>query len=369
MPDVDHSEQGGDERAAGGRPGGTCDPESARSRRGRGGEFGGGVRAGDVTRLAPSPTGALHLGNARTFLVNWALARRHGWRIVLRIEDLDGPRVKPGAIEQTIDLLSWLGMDWDEGPIVQSHDLEPYRAAMRTLATRGRVYPSELTRSEIESAASAPQEGSHEVVFPASLRPTERPREFLDENTNWRLAVDAGEVEFIDGFAGPQRFEPAGTIGDFIVWTKRAQPSYQLAVVVDDHRQGVTRIVRGDDLLESAARQLMLARMLGLKDERGHAWEPDFTHLPLVRGADGRRLAKRHGDTRLDTYRSAGVPAERVIGLIAAWCGIGRREMSAAEFRETLDPGTIPKDAVVMTGEDDGWLRSREAGARTSDKR
>src|SRR5262245_31126340 len=95
-----------------------------------------------TTRLAPSPTGALHLGNARTFLVNWAVARRGGWRVVLRIEDLDGPRIKPGAVESTIDILRWLGMDWDEGPIVQSHDLRPYRAAMRLLAERGLVYPS-----------------------------------------------------------------------------------------------------------------------------------------------------------------------------------------------------------------------------------
>src|SRR5687768_363527 len=130
------------------------------------------------TRLAPSPTGALHLGNARTFLINWALARRHGWRVVLRIEDLDTPRVKPGAADSIMDTLRWLGIDWDAdptadsqartqdqipAPLVQSLDLEPYRAAMRTLAARGLVYPCTLSRAEIEAAASAPQQGSHEV--------------------------------------------------------------------------------------------------------------------------------------------------------------------------------------------------------------
>src|SRR5437762_7554621 len=120
-----------------------------------------------TTRLAPSPTGALHLGNARTFLINWALARRAGWRIILRIEDLDGPRTKPGAAAAAIQTLRWLGLDWDRGPLVQSEDLEPYREAMRTLASKAVAYPSELSRSEIESAASAPQEGVHEVVFPA----------------------------------------------------------------------------------------------------------------------------------------------------------------------------------------------------------
>jgi len=198
-----------------------------------------------TTRLAPSPTGALHLGNARTFLINWAMARQQGWRIVLRIEDLDGPRIKPGAIESSIDTLRWLGIDWDEGPIIQSHDLEPYRAAMRTLASHAVAYPSELSRTEIESAASAPQEGVHESVFLASLRPPLHPRGFDNPDTNWRFVVPDSAITFRDGFAGPQSHHPARSIGDFIIWTKRAQPSYQLAVVVDDHRQGITHIVRG----------------------------------------------------------------------------------------------------------------------------
>lgn len=308
-----------------------------------------------VTRLAPSPTGALHLGNARTFLVNWALARQNHWQIVLRIEDLDGPRVKPGVIDATIRTLEWLGIDWDSGPIVQSHDLSPYRAAMTTLAAAGLAYPCELSRAQIESAASAPQEGAHEIPFPAELRPTAiGPRRFDDEATNWRVIVEDREIEFVDAFAGTQRHRPASTVGDFIVWTKRGQPSYQLAVVVDDHRQGVTQIVRGDDLLDSAARQIMLYQMLG------YANVPRYTHLPLVKGPDGKRLAKRHGDTRVDSYRSNGVTPERLIGLIAAWCGIVPREkpveMSAAEFRERLDLRTIPAEPIVFTAEDDRWL-------------
>ncbi len=205
----------------------------------------GDLQRPEVTRLAPSPTGALHLGNARTFLVNWALARRLGWRIVLRIEDLDGPRIKPGAIDQTIDLLRWLGMDWDQGPLIQSSDLAPYRDAMQGLASRAMAYPSELSRGDIESAASAPQEGAHEVVFPASLRPPIHPRDFTDQGLAWRFVVDEPSVSFTDQFKGPQTFEPPRTIGDFIVWTRRGQPAYQLAVVVDDHRQGVTQGKQG----------------------------------------------------------------------------------------------------------------------------
>ncbi len=307
-----------------------------------------------TTRLAPSPTGALHLGNARTFLVNWALARKHGWRIILRIEDIDGPRVKPGAIELTTDLLRWLGLDWDVGPLIQSQDLGPCRDAMQRLAAAAMAYPCELTRSQIEAAASAPQEGSHDIAFPSSLRPALVPRDFArdDERSSWRFATPAGVVEFDDHFAGRQRHDPSGTIGDFVIWTKREQPAYQLAVVVDDARQGVTHVVRGDDLLDSASRQIMLQRALGLPT-------PRYYHLPMVKGQDGRRLAKRHGDTRLDSYRAGGVPVERVIGLIGHWCGLGPRvPMSAPQFRERLRLDTIPRAAVTYTPEDEQWLLS-----------
>lgn len=305
-----------------------------------------------VTRLAPSPTGALHLGNARTFLANWALARRNGWKIVLRIEDLDGPRIKEGAAESVIETLRWLGLDWDAGPLVQSHDLAPYVDAMRVLANSARAFPCALTRAEIEHAASAPHGTTGESRFPPELRPPIRPREFNDVETNWRFVVDPVGVEFTDAFVGAQRIDPSASVGDFVIWTKRAQPSYQLAVVVDDHRQGVTDVVRGDDLLDSAARQLLLYRALGF------APEPAYTHLPLVIGEDGRRLAKRHGDTRLDHYRAQDVPAERVIGLLAFWCGVStqRRPMSASEFVSAFNIESMTRDAAVFTTEDDRWL-------------
>ncbi|MFM9995701.1 MAG: glutamate--tRNA ligase family protein [Phycisphaerales bacterium] len=309
----------------------------------------------ETTRLAPSPTGALHLGNARTFLVNWALARRLGWRVILRIEDLDTPRNKPGAAGALIDTLRWLGLDWDSGPTIQSADLTPYAAAMRSLASRALTYPSELTRGQVEAVASAPQDGSHETPFPASLRPPIGPRGFDDPGTNWRFATPPGPLAFDDEFAGPQRHDVSATVGDFVIWTRRGQPSYQLAVVVDDHRQGVTRVVRGDDLLDSAARQLLLYRALG------HAPEPRYIHLPLVRGADGKRLAKRHGDTRIDTYRAAGATPERVIGLVAFWSGAldRRTPMSASEFRSALDLARVPRKDVTFTPEDHAWLLNR----------
>lgn len=324
------------------------------------------------TRLAPSPTGALHLGNARTFLITWALARQQGWEIALRIEDLDTPRVKPGAVEGILETLAFLGIDWDDvegsprsAPMVQSADLEPYRAAMVRLAQRGRAYPCELTRSQIELAASAPQEGAHDVAFPAALRPrvAGSALEFSDDaGENWRFVVEPGHTPVADQVAGVRDFDIASLVGDFVLWTKRRQPSYQLAVVVDDHRQGITDVVRGDDLLDSAARQFLLYRALGLGPE------PTYWHLPLVVGEDGKRLAKRHGDTRVDFYRSRGVPAEAIIGLIARWSIPGvfadrpnaradaRGLMSALEFKQRLRLDTIPRTPVTCTPEDHSWL-------------
>lgn len=306
-----------------------------------------------ITRLAPSPTGALHLGNARTFLINWAMARRLGWRIVLRIEDLDTPRVKPETIHGTIDILRWLGIDWDEGPIIQSDNFEMHREAMRTLAAGGHVFPSELTRRQIADAASAPHgdaEPSYENRFGPELRPASIPRSFDDPGTNWRFITADAPVDFADGFAGAQSINPAQSVGDFVVWTKNGAPAYQLAVVVDDAAQGVTAIVRGDDLLDSTARQILLGRALGI------APAPSHWHLPLVLGPDGRRLAKRHGDTKLDSYRGRGVTSQRVIGLLASWCGGEREPMDAAAFAAWFDLRKLPKSPVRFSEGDEAWL-------------
>lgn len=304
-----------------------------------------------VTRLAPSPTGALHLGNARTFLANWALGRQRGWRIVMRMEDLDGPRIKPESAAEALELLHWLGIDWDGDVLTQSHDLEPYRHAMRTLCAAGRTYPCTLTRTEIEAVASAPQDGT---ATPAGIpRPDDAGRavDFREEDHNYRLLVDDTPVELLDRFAGPHRIDLREAGGDFVVWTRRGTPAYQLSVVVDDLRQRVTDVVRGDDLLDSAARQTLLYNALG-------GTPPRWWHLPLVVGPDGRRLAKRHGDTRLSFYRDAGTAPERVLGLLAVWCGCipSPREMTVQEFLETFEPDRIPRSPITFTDKDHAWL-------------
>ena len=305
----------------------------------------------EITRLAPSPTGALHLGNCRTFLANWLLARQRFWGIALRIEDLDGPRIKPWAAGAAIEALTWLGLDWDDGPLTQSADLDPYVAAMRRLAGAGLAYPCDLTRREIEAAASAPQEGSGEIRFPPELRTAAAPTAFEALERNWRFRTPGEAISIADGFAGRVELRPLDSIGDFVIWTRRAAPAYQLAVVVDDARQGVTQVVRGDDLLDSAGRQALLMRALGLP-------EPAWTHLPLVVGPDGRRLAKRHGDTRLDRYREQGTAPQRVLGLLGFWLGAidERRPCGLAELLERFDLGRVSRRPVRFSPEDDAWL-------------
>ncbi|MEM9883820.1 MAG: tRNA glutamyl-Q(34) synthetase GluQRS [Planctomycetota bacterium] len=312
-----------------------------------------------VTRLAPSPTGALHLGNLRTFLINWAAARTDGWRIVLRIEDLDGPRIKPGAADQAVDLLQWLGLDWDGEPLTQSHDLSPYIEALSTLRDAGRAYPCPATRREIEAAAlSAPHGDEHELRYPNLFRPTPAspPPPIPDHaDTAVRFVVPDSPVHFTDERLGPQAVDVQQQVGDFVVYTKAKLPAYQLAVVVDDARQGVTDVVRGDDLLRSTARQVLLYDALHLGPP------PRYHHLPLVLGPDGRRLAKRHGDTRAATFRGRGVSAERLVGLLACWSGLIAKPipMTAGDFAERFAWDALPSDPVTFTADDEAWLCGR----------
>ena len=217
-----------------------------------------------VSRLAPSPTGALHLGNARTFLVNWALARNLGWTLLMRIEDLDGPRVKTGAAEQTLGVLAWLGIDFDGEPVHQSRDLEPYRQAMRTLAGRGRAYVCELSRRQIEAASSAPHDGGHELRYPAELRPPGAGTGgFEREDANYRLIVGDERIVVDDEVAGPAAHCPGEEVGDFVIWTKRgADQAERLAPrdlqveVVQDLHLAVAGAQRVDDDIRFVARKL-----------------------------------------------------------------------------------------------------------------
>ena len=311
-----------------------------------------------ITRLAPSPTGALHLGNARTFLINALLAAQRGWRVRMRVEDLDGPRVKPGAEAQMLEDLRWLGLEWDEPIVRQSARAPAYRAALEHLVERGMAYPCVCSRKDVAAAAGAPHREEAEPVYPGSCRGRFATADEAAAQTGrpaaWRVRVDGAPIAFTDEFSGRAAFCLDRTVGDFVIFKNEGMAGYQLAVVVDDAQAGVDAVVRGDDLLESAARQIHLRRLLGLGPE------PAYWHLPLVVGEDGRRLAKRHGDTRLSQYRVGGTPPERMLGLLGAWCGLWprRREAEMDELVERFDPGLLPKRPLVFTPEDDRFLRA-----------
>ena len=314
-----------------------------------------------TTRLAPSPTGALHLGNARTFLINWALARQRGWQVRCRIDDLDGPRVKSGADLGAIEDLTWLGLDWDGPETYQRKDLSPYVAAVEKLRTDGRIYPCSCSRSQVRNAQSAPHGDDHELRYPGTCRPPTgmagpSGASPVDRQapgpTALRLMVPDAAVDFTDALRGPQSINVQQQVGDFVIATKQDLPAYNLAVVVDDARAGVTDVVRGDDLLRATGRQILLYQFL----EREPL--PRYWHVPLVLGPDGRRLAKRHGDTRLAWYRDQGVAPQQIIGLLGTWCGINpdRRPMQIGYFLESFSIEQLPRGPVVFATEDHKWL-------------
>jgi glutamyl-tRNA synthetase len=301
-----------------------------------------------TTRLAPSPTGALHLGNARTFLINWLMARQAGWRILLRVEDLDGPRVKAGADREAMQDLRWLGLDWDQGPVYQSTRAEIYRAAVARLLAEGKAYPCVCTRREVELAASAPHAEDGANIYPGTCRGKYRSMPEAEATSGRvpvvRFAVPYAGVEFVDGFRGVCRFEPATELGDFVIQKADGTAAYQLAVVIDDAEMGVTDVVRGDDLVDSTPRQMLLYRALGMAERI-----PAYWHLPLMVGTDGRRLAKRHGDTRLAYYREKGVKAARIVAMLARWSGMEVGEETAArDLVERFDLARVPKQPITF---------------------
>ncbi|MFN5804270.1 MAG: tRNA glutamyl-Q(34) synthetase GluQRS [Opitutia bacterium] len=278
-------------------------------------------------RLAPTPTGLLHVGHARTFNAAAQRARAAGGTLILRIEDLDASRCRPEYAAAAIEDLSWLGLSWLEGPdvggpfapYVQSQRLPSFLKVWRALHANGAIYPCDKSRKDVERALSAPHaEDDAEPIFPSALRPNSDAGRGATEPgpNNWRFRVPDGEtVSFTDALCGPQRFVAGRDFGDFLVWRKDGMPSYELAVVADDHAMGITEVVRGADLLLSTARQLLIYRALG--------WpSPAFAHAPLINDAQGRRLAKRAAGLSIRELRQKGkapedilkAPLERLIG-------------------------------------------------------
>ena len=259
-------------------------------------------------RLAPSPTGYLHLGHALTFWTAAERARMHGGQLILRMDDLDRSRSRTEFVDGAIEDLRWFGFSWSEGPdcggalgpYSQSARMDRYAEALTTLVDRGFLFPCRCSRKDIRSAIQAPHAADDEPVYPGTCRARVVERHPATLGVTWRFRVPDGEfIRFVDRCRGPVEWMAGRDFGDFVVWRQDGIPGYQLACVVDDAAMGITEVVRGEDLLLSTARQLLLYRALGLA-------APAFFHGPLMNDEQGVRLAKRHAALGLRQLREAG---------------------------------------------------------------
>jgi glutamyl-tRNA synthetase len=295
-----------------------------------------------VGRLAPSPSGRLHVGHARTFLLAWWHVRARGGRVLLRLEDLDRVRVKPGASAECLADLEWLGLDWDEGPWLQSEHTGFFEEALEKLLARGLAYHCACSRAEIARAQSAPHASDGELRYPGHCRELGLAPAEGSAALAVRLRVPAGKVRLHDGFQGPFEHDVQAEVGDFLLARRDGFFAYQLAVVVDDARTGVTEVLRGDDLLPSATRQWHLQRALDLAS-------PAWFHVPLVLDERGERLAKRRADLALADLRARGVDPRALVGWVARSAGFPRTErLHPSEFVTEFDLARVPRTPVTF---------------------
>ncbi len=280
-------------------------------------------------------------------MIAYLRARSQGGEVILRMEDLDHPKDKPGAAQAAIDDLRWLGFDWDE-EFVQSQRISYYQDALEVLKQKDLVYPCVCSRRDVEAAQSAPHAGE-QLYYPGTCRDRfatwHDAEAFAGRTPCWRFRIaPQTTVAFTDSFVGAYQQDVSATLGDFPLARHEFGAGYTLAVVVDDLLMGVTEVVRGDDLLSATPAQILIAQALGGGEI------PTYCHVPLVVGADGRRLAKRHGDTRIATYRAQGVSPEAILGSLAAscgWCEAGA-QVSLHDLIPQFHLSTIPKAPLCL---------------------
>lgn len=295
-------------------------------------------------RFAPSPTGPLHVGNLRTALLAWLFARSAGARFLVRVEDLDRSRVRPGIEEAQLADLRAIGLDWDGPAVRQSERMDLYEEAVRGLEKEELLYPCYCTRKEIRAAASAPHGIRASDRYPGTCRRLTRSeraeREAAGRPPALRVRAEGTEVSFEDRLLGRQ----TGVTDDFVVRRNDGTPAYQLAVVVDDAAQGVGEVVRGADLADSTPRQIALSRLLGLP-------VPRYTHVPLVLGPDGQRLAKRHGAVTLDDHAAVGKEPREVLAWMARSLGMAEpgERPGTDDLLARFDPDRLPRGPTVWS--------------------
>ncbi len=304
-------------------------------------------------RFAPSPTGPLHLGHLRTFLVAWLRARKAGGSILMRMEDLDPPRVVAGAAEAICRDLEWLGLSWDGEAMVQSDRTAAYEEALSRLDSSGHLYPCICSRKDIAAAIAGASSAPHGVEglgvrYPGTCRDGSGSS---NKPPSIRFRMPEPPPAFVDENAGPVDGHDWG--GDFVVRRADGLFAYQLAVVVDDIAQGITEVVRGADLLPSTPRQLAIFAALG-------ATPPAFLHVPLLLGTDGRRLSKRFGSVAIGDYREGGAAPQALVGMLAASLGLVApgTEVMPEELIPPFDAALLPKEPAPLAPSPGGLLPS-----------
>lgn len=313
------------------------------------------------SRYAPSPTGALHLGNARTALLAFWHAKANSGTLVLRIEDLDSQRSRPEFVAANLAELRWLGLSWDEGPDIggpfgpylQSERFGLYEAALGRLEERGHLFPCYLSRKDLQGVASAPH-GVGATYGEAQRRlnaQVQSARRAEGKTPSLRFRVEPRTLTFHDAFQGGVTTNPARTVGDFVARRADGEWAYQLAVVVDDIAMRITHVLRGDDLLPSTGAQGLLYEALG-------AEPPTFAHVPLLLDTDGQRMAKRRGSLTLSALQEAGVRPERVVGLLAYSLGLqdSLAEADVQAFVPGLELGALRREAFALEPRHLEWL-------------
>lgn len=293
-------------------------------------------------RFAPSPTGPLHVGNLRTALLAWLFARSAGARFLVRVEDLDRSRVRPGMEEVQLADLRAIGLEWD-GPVVrQSERMGLYEEAIDRLDAEGLLYPCYCTRREIRAAASAPHGIPAADRYPGTCRELTKAeraeREASGRPPALRVRAEGARIAFEDRLLGRQE----GETDDFVLRRNDGAPAYQLAVVVDDADQGIGEVVRGADLADSTPRQILLARLLGLP-------APRYVHVPLVLGSDGQRLAKRHGAVTLEDRAAHGEGPGEVLAWMARSLGLAEpgEKPGIGDLLSRFDPEKLTLEPTV----------------------
>ncbi len=308
-------------------------------------------------RFAPSPTGYLHVGGARTALFNFLFAKKHGGRFILRIEDTDPERSKKEYEEKIIQDLKWLGLDWDEGPYYQSQRLETYRKYAEKLLSEGKAYYCFCTPEELEAERQKAIAEGRPYKYSGKCRsiPPEEARRRVEQGevASIRFKMDDGEFYYEDLIRGRVEFD-LSLFGDFVIMRSNGIPSYNFAVVIDDHEMGITHVIRGEDHISNTPKQIKIYQALG--------WEPPkFAHLPMVLGPDRSRLSKRHGATAVFQFRQEGFLPEALVNYLAllGWSCGEKEIMTLKEMIDCFQLERVSKAGAVFDHQKLRWVNHR----------